>query len=84
MRAYYGYEEIKNLEVELSWQVGRIHSKPFISREMQELAYEIDKLLISYNKVLNNLKSGEKVTDVHRVQGFNETEIYIDIISNFL
>lgn len=84
MRAYYGYEEIKNLKVELSWQVDRIYDKPFISREMQELAYEIDKLLISYNKVLNDLKSGEKVTDVQIVQGFNETEIYIDIISNFL
>lgn len=84
MRAYYGYEEIKNLKVKLSWQVDRIHDKPFISREMQELAYEIDKLLISYNKILNNLKLGEKVTDIQIVQGFNETEIYIYIISNFL
>lgn len=78
MRLYYGYEEIKNLTVELSWQVDKINDNPSVSSDWKELGNEIDKLLTYYNAILNQLKPGEKVTDFQMIQEFNETEMYIE------
>ena len=78
MRLYYGYEEIKNLTVELSWQVDKINNNPSVSSDWKGLGNEIDKLLTYYNEILNHLKPGEKVTDFQMIQEFNETEMYIE------
>lgn len=78
MRLYYGYEEIKNLTVELSWQVDKINNNPSVSSDWKELGNEIDKLLTYYNAILNQLKPGETVTDFQMIQELNETEMYIE------
>ncbi|WP_371363733.1 hypothetical protein SRRS_46170 [Sporomusa rhizae] len=78
MRLYYGYEEIKNLTVELSWQVDKINNNPSVSSDWKELGNEIDKLLTYYIAILNQLKPGETVTDFQMIQEFNETEMYIE------
>ncbi len=78
MRLYYGCEEIKNLTVELSWQVDKINNNPSVSSDWKELGNEIDKLITYYNAILNQLKPGEKVTDFQMIQEFNETEMYIE------
>lgn len=81
MKLYYDYGDIKNLILELSCQIDRINNNSFASKNMEELANEIDKLLIYYNEVLLKLKPEEKITDFQMVQAFNETTIIIKIFN---